>query len=123
MTLEDVEKNVGTQLKMLRMSRKISQKELARRMDITYQQVQKYEAGLNRISVSRIWQICKIFDITPNFLFENVLDLERLGGEASELIPNKLASSHDVKLMLAFKKIEENDKKNLVIRMCESFAS
>ncbi len=123
MKLLDVEKNVGMQLKMLRMSRKISQKELASKMGITYQQVQKYEAGLNRISSSRVWQICRIFNVTPNFLFNSVLDVSAHEQPLQPSIPSNVAAAHDVKLMLAFKKIDDNQKKNLVIKMCESFAA
>jgi len=75
MKLEDVEKHIGQQIKMLRMSNKMSQKVLAEHLGITYQQVQKYETGMNRISVARIWQFCKIFSVKPDFLFKNLLDL------------------------------------------------
>lgn len=121
MNLETIEKHIGTQIKMLRISKKISQKDLAATMGITYQQVQKYEMGQNRISVARLWQLCKIFEISPNALFESVLD-EAAPTKANRSIPNQLATSQDIKLMLAFKKIEDGDKRNLVIRMCEALS-
>lgn len=121
MELDDVERHIGKQIKMLRMAQKMSQKDLAKKMDITYQQVQKYETGLNRISVSRLWQICNIFLITPNFLFENVLDVSEKSHAPGDLIPNNVATSQDIKLMLAFKSIEDGDKRNLMIKLCEAF--
>lgn len=123
MELDDVERHIGKQIKMLRMAQKISQKELAKQMDITYQQVQKYETGLNRISVSRLWQICNIFSITPNFLFENVLDVSTKSHSPSDLIPNNVATSQDIKLMLAFKNIDDGDNRNLMIKLCEAFSN
>ena len=123
MELDDVEKHIGKQIKMLRMANKMSQKDLAKTMGITYQQVQKYETGLNRISVSRLWQICNIFLITPNLLFENVLDVSKKSHEPGDLIPNNVATSQDIKLMLAFKNIDDGDKRNLMIKLCEAFAS
>lgn len=121
MELDDVERHIGKQMKMLRMANKISQKKLAKSMGITYQQVQKYENGLNRISVSRLWQICKIFNISPNFLFEGTLSTEATSEKKkSELIPNTLATSQDIKLMLAFKNIEETSKRALMIKMCQA---
>jgi len=81
MKIDDVEKHIGQQLKMLRISNKMSQKALAEQLDITYQQVQKYEMGMNRISVARVWQFCKIFSVTPDFLFENLLNLCKLFNE------------------------------------------
>lgn len=121
MELEDIENHIGKQLKMLRLSQKISQKDLGNQMGITYQQVQKYETGLNRISVSRLWQFCNIFSITPDFLFEGVLNVADAGEALNGLIPNNVATSQDMKLMLAFKKIEDSDKRNLVIKICEAF--
>ncbi|MDB2438743.1 helix-turn-helix domain-containing protein [Hellea sp.] len=123
MELDDIERHIGKQIKMLRMAQKMSQKDLAKKMDITYQQVQKYETGLNRISVSRLWQICNIFSITPNFLFENVLDVSSNLHSPGDLIPNNVATSQDIKLMLAFKTIDDGDKRNLMIKLCEALAS
>jgi len=105
MKLEDVEKHIGQQIKMLRMSNKMSQKVLAEHLGITYQQVQKYETGMNRISVARIWQFCKIFSVKPDFLFKNLLDLNDENASAGELIPNNMATSQDIRLMLSFKKM------------------
>jgi len=123
MKIDDVEKHIGQQLKMLRISNKMSQKALAEKLDITYQQVQKYEMGMNRISVARVWQFCKIFSVTPDFLFENLLNLDDENAKVGELIPNVVATSQDIKLMLAFKKIENGDHRNLIIKMCRAFAN
>jgi len=83
MNLDDVEKHIGQQIKMLRISKKMSQKALAEELGITYQQVQKYETGMNRISVARVWQFCKIFSVTPDFLFKNLLDLSEKDASAA----------------------------------------
>lgn len=123
MDINEVETHIGQQLKMLRISNKMSQKALAEKLGITYQQVQKYEMGMNRISVARVWQFCKIFSVTPDYLFENLLDLDDKNAKAGELIPNVMATSQDIKLMLAFKKIENGDERNLVIKMCQAFAN
>lgn len=121
MELDEIERHIGKQMKMLRMANKISQKQLAKTMGVTYQQVQKYENGLNRISVSRLWQICHIFDISPDFLFEGTLGDSRISGKKkAELIPNTLATSQDIKMMLAFKNIEETSKRALMIKVCRA---
>lgn len=120
MDLYEIENHIGKQIKLLRLSRKISQKELAKKMGITYQQVQKYENGLNKISVSRLWQVCDIFEVSPNFLFENILDESRKSKKAAPLIPNGLATSQDMKLILAFKKIDDSAKRALMIKLCQA---
>ncbi len=123
MELDEIERHIGKQIKMLRMAQKMSQKDLAERMDITYQQVQKYETGLNRISVSRLWQLCNIFSITPDFLFEGLLSSSNKNHALGELIPNNVATSQDIKLMLAFKNIDNGDNRNLMIKLCQAFAA
>ena len=67
---------VGKRLKYLRNKQHISQKELASRIGITFQQVQKYEKALNRLPASRMLGICLALDITPNDLFHDLLSSE-----------------------------------------------
>lgn len=68
----DVDKFVGAQLKHLRKSEKLSQTGLAKKVGVTFQQIQKYERGTNRIGASRLWDFCKIFDVSPGRFFEGL---------------------------------------------------
>ncbi len=68
-----VDQYVGRRLKLLRRQKHISQKVLAERLEITFQQVQKYEKGLNRLPAGRMLAICMALDITPNDLFHDLL--------------------------------------------------
>ena len=61
---------VGQNIKICRLQRKMSQGELGRRIGVTFQQVQKYERGINRIGASRLTKICDVLQITPAWLFE-----------------------------------------------------
>jgi len=71
-TATEVDAFVGAQLKILRKSAGYSQTELANKIGITFQQIQKYERGLNRIGASRLWEFCKIFEVIPGRFFEGV---------------------------------------------------
>lgn len=122
MDLDKIERHVGTQIKMLRIAQKMSQKDLAQKMGITYQQVQKFESGLNRIAIGRLWQICKIFEISPNYLFDDILANSPKSDKIEDMIPSNLATSQDIKLILAFKKIKDGDTRNLAIKLCEALA-
>ena len=113
---------VGQRIRWRRRELKLTQQKLADLLALTFQQVQKYEMGANRISVARVWQFCKIFSVTPDFLFENLLNLDDKNAKAGELIPNVVATSQDIKLMLAFKKIEDGNNRNLIIKLCQAFA-
>lgn len=61
---------VGMRLKMERKIRRISQTQLAQHLGVTFQQVQKYEKGMNRISASRMMMIADFFGFSPATLFE-----------------------------------------------------
>lgn len=67
---------VGRRLKALRRQNHMSQKDLAARLGITFQQVQKYEKGLNRLPAGRMLACCFALDITPNDLFKDLLSKE-----------------------------------------------
>lgn len=67
---------VGRRLKLIRRQKHMSQKELAERLGITFQQVQKYEKGLNRLPAGRMLGCCFALDITPNDLFKDLLSKE-----------------------------------------------
>jgi len=71
-TATEVDAFVGAQLKILRKSAGFSQTGLANKVGVTFQQIQKYERGMNRIGASRLWEFCKIFDVIPGRFFEGV---------------------------------------------------
>jgi len=65
-----VDAYVGTKIRFRRNMLGISQAEMGERIGVTFQQVQKYEKGINRIGSSRLMQICDVLAITPAWLFE-----------------------------------------------------
>jgi len=67
-----VDVHVGARIRLRRNLLGISQMELGDRIGVTFQQVQKYEKGVNRIGSSRLIQICDVLQITPAWLFEDV---------------------------------------------------
>jgi transcriptional regulator with XRE-family HTH domain len=67
-----IDVHVGRKLRQLRELHRMSQKELAIGLGISFQQVQKYENAFNRISASRLWQACGILDVKPESFFEGI---------------------------------------------------
>jgi transcriptional regulator with XRE-family HTH domain len=61
---------VGARIRIRRNLLGISQTELGERIGVTFQQVQKYEKGVNRIGASRLMQICAVLEVTPAWIFE-----------------------------------------------------
>lgn len=66
-----VDEYVGTQLRQRRSLLGLSQERLAEQVGITFQQIQKYENGANRVSASRLYEFSKVLDIPVTFFFEN----------------------------------------------------
>ena len=65
-----IDKHVGSRVRMRRMLVKMSQEKLGEALGLTFQQIQKYEKGLNRIGASRLQQISKTLNVPPSFFFE-----------------------------------------------------
>src|SRR2546429_4777702 len=73
---DPVDKHVGNRVRMRRMMLSMSQEKLGDALDLTFQQVQKYEKGTNRIGASRLQHIAQILQVPVSFFFE--------GGPAAE---------------------------------------
>ena len=65
-----VDSYVGTRIRLRRNMLGLSQTEMGLRIGVTFQQVQKYEKGVNRIGSSRLMQICRVLQVTPAWLFD-----------------------------------------------------
>ena len=63
---------VGNRIRMRRLMLRISQEKLAQTLGITFQQVQKYEQGYNRVSASRLWDFAKILRVPVTFFFDDM---------------------------------------------------
>lgn len=70
----DLDKAIGANLRRIRIERGMSQEGLSALLDLTFQQVQKYEKGTNAIASSRVPRICQALRIAPADLFGGTLD-------------------------------------------------
>lgn len=67
-----VDVHVGNRIRFRRQALQLSQSELARQMGVTFQQIQKYERGINRITAGRLWDLSCVLDVDINFFFEDL---------------------------------------------------
>ena len=122
-----VDVHVGTQLKKLRVRRQLSQQALAELLDLTFQQIQKYEGGKNRLSASRMYEISRHLQVTPSYFFEGIdpkLD-KAITGNANVLqedpiqyLPENdfMTKTESIRMMAAFYRIE-NPEVRVALRM------
>ena len=72
----EVDQHVGAQLRARRVELGMSQTVVADKLGLTFQQVQKYERGYNRVSVSRLYDLTEILDVDIEFFFQGFRDWE-----------------------------------------------
>lgn len=70
--IHPVDKHVGDRVRSLRIHRGMNQSQLAAKLHLTFQQVQKYEKGTNRISCSKLFLICEALAVTPAYFFADM---------------------------------------------------
>lgn len=115
-------------MRMRRMLIGMSQEKLGERLGLTFQQVQKYEKGSNRVSASRLYQMAQILGVPVQFFFEDmseVADIESSdvsGASETGEIMDFLNSSEGVQLNRAFNEIASASVRRRVIDLVKSIA-
>ena len=71
-TPNPIDKHVGSRVRMRRMMLGMSQEKLGERLALTFQQVQKYERGVNRIGASRLFDLSRVLDVPIGFFFDDM---------------------------------------------------
>src|SRR5438132_8945295 len=79
-----IDKHVGSRVRMRRMMMSMSQEKLGDALGLTFQQVQKYEKGTNRIGASRMQQISNILQVPVSFFFDGAPNMPGHTGGLSE---------------------------------------
>jgi transcriptional regulator with XRE-family HTH domain len=118
--------DVGRRVRTRRLEQKQSQTELADRIGVTFQQVQKYEKGVNRIGAGRLARIAEALDVPVTFFFGNdTLSAQPNETRASHQVSNVFALAQTgkaVRLMTAFSKITSRKRQLLIVEMAETMA-
>ena len=118
---QGVDKIIGGNLRAFRLRKNMSQGQVAAAVKLTFQQVQKYEKGSNRVSGSRMAQFCQLLDVTPNDFFMGVPGItQKSGGGAFDT--SFLATKDGVAISRAFPKIESRNDRRMVVDLIESLA-
>jgi len=81
-----VDIHVGQRIRLRRILLNTTQQKLSDQVGVKFQQVQKYETGVNRVSASRLWDIAKVLDVPVSFFFEG-LDVQNQSGTAKSNLP------------------------------------
>jgi transcriptional regulator with XRE-family HTH domain len=115
---------VGRRVRSRRLECRLSQTELADRVGVTFQQVQKYEKGVNRIGAGRLQRISEALEIPITFFFE--VNPGATGGAANsdtESVFGFMQTSGSVRIVKAFHKIKSRKARQVLVEMAEELAS
>lgn len=131
-----IDVHVGNRIRLRRLVLKLSQEKLADMLGITFQQVQKYEKGMNRVGSSRLWDLSKALNVSVSFFFDEMTDLTDKKSPASinggrTIIAEKLDvdpmnKSENILLIRALNKIRNKKLKKAlqeaIIQASKSFS-
>ncbi|MGA7489424.1 MAG: helix-turn-helix transcriptional regulator [Xanthobacteraceae bacterium] len=122
-----IDKHVGSRVRMRRMMLAMSQEKLGDALGLTFQQVQKYEKGTNRIGASRLQQISHILQVPVAFFFEGAPNLHGPSDGTKEApspayVSDFLATSEGLSLTKAFMRIKESKLRRRIVDLVEEIA-
>ena len=124
-----IDKHVGARVRMRRMMLAMSQEKLGDALGLTFQQVQKYEKGANRIGSSRLQQISDILQVPVAFFFEGAPHLPGTAAAIAADAPSPayvsdfLATSDGLALTKAFQKIADGKLRRRIVELVEQIAA
>ena len=92
-----VDVHVGSRVRLRRTMLGMSQEKLGAAIELTFQQVQKYERGTNRIGASRLFQLGKVLDVPVSFFFDDMPpEVAETGGKRPSGVIDSKAAVHKV---------------------------
>jgi transcriptional regulator with XRE-family HTH domain len=125
---DPIDRHVGSRVRMQRVLMKMSQEKLGEALGLTFQQVQKYEKGTNRIGASRLQQISKTLNVPPSFFFEGAPSVGGAGDggfaeeSSSQYVVEFLSTAEGLHLNRAFARIKDPKVRKRVIDLITTLA-
>ena len=115
---------IGRRLRARRLECRLSQSELADKIGVTFQQVQKYEIGRNRMGASRLEQAAAALDVPISFFFDGAAAgaPKMTGKNAAASVFGLIQTSGAVRMVKAFHKIRSRKSRQILVEICEALA-
>ena len=105
---------VGKRVRQRRWMVGMTQQQLAEKVGIKFQQIQKYETGMNRVSASRLWDISTALDVTISYFFEGLDDGDKAkSGKDSPMQGDLVADKEALELIRSYYAMPEKQRKRL----------
>ncbi len=128
-TPNPIDLHVGSRVRMRRILLGLTQERLGEALGVTFQQVQKYEKGTNRIGASRLQDMAKILDVPPSFFFEDAPTIDPMvpGGfsesKSADFVVDFLSTVEGLQLNKAFASIRDQKVRRRIVDLVVAIAA
>ena len=122
-----VDRHVGSRIRLRRQLLNLSQEKLGEELGVTFQQVQKYERGTNRVGAGRLWNLAKVLDVPVSFFYDGVA--ETVGqpgfseGDQTPIVDDFIQSADGVALAQAFARIKDSKVRRRILELVRTLAA
>jgi transcriptional regulator with XRE-family HTH domain len=113
---------IGKRIRALRLERGLSQTELGNLLGITFQQIQKYEKGANRVAAGRLERIAEALDVPITFFYSGSEKRSRADEDSVDVGLSFLETSGAVRLVRAYSKIGDRRMRRALVELTERIA-
>lgn len=122
-----VDRHVGSRIRLRRQLLNLSQEKLGEELGVTFQQVQKYERGTNRVGAGRLWHLARVLDVPVSFFYEGASDSAAQPGfgegDQTPIIDDFIQSADGVALAQAFARISDPKVRRRVLELVRTLAA
>ena len=125
-----IDVHVGGRVRLRRMMVGMSQERLGEKLGLTFQQIQKYEKGANRIGASRLYDIAQVLGVGVEFFFEDVPEEveptsteEASSADSAPRLMNFVSSAEGLQLNTAFSRIECEETRKRIVDLVKTLSS
>lgn len=119
--------HVGSRIRLRRQLMKMSQEKLGDELGVTFQQVQKYERGANRVGASRLYRLSRVLEVPVQFFFEGLNDQTAITAMADNdqtpIVYDFIQSSDGVSLAESFSRIKDSKVRRRVLELVRTLAN
>ena len=119
----EIDRKVGGQVRTRRLMIGMSQEKLGEALGLTFQQVQKYEKGTNRISASRLHEIARVLDVTVDYLYGGSAAPSGFADGEGAPYEVDLISADGLKLLKAFNAISDAKVRRRLLDLAQALSS
>lgn len=124
-----IDVHVGGRVRLRRMMLGLSQERLGEKLNLTFQQIQKYEKGANRIGASRLYDIAQVLEVPVQFFFEDlpqdlyVASHDIAAAESAPPVMNFVSSNEGLQLNTAFSRIECDETRKRIVDLVKTLST